>query len=822
MCSDFRSSVYVKQFGAGMSKSKSPPKGIDFKVPSKSAAVSATTRTRRSSVYHKSSQSAISRRSSVYSKGSKGTLSSLALNEAEELKLVSPKGKKIETPSPKGKKFKLASPSGKKAKSPVNITRSRKRNVSELEKEDSPERPVAKRRRQQAGNVSLSVSPKKGKKSSAKSPVKRPNKKAGKVISSVSTPQPATKRDKKDAHSATRKTAVKSPQKNPAAKSPSPVRRGKSTRTKKRASADADDDADEEEEDAKNGKELTLDGSTSSSTSKTQKSHARKRKTKEDASKDTPKRKSAKSSPKPKSKDSKSSSAKKSTRKIAAKKSRPASKALLFDSEEMDKKTPSKRGEQAESSKERRAATPKSTSKSKRKSPEKAPLSTRKMSSQRGRQVEESSEENTFSITSSKSESSAASKRKLKTPRLKTKPTTPNSSPKHSSSKTRSQRGKKSIGTKTPSKKDSASTDTGKTVVTPKSGLKSHGKSQKKSASSSSTKKLASTTRSVRKSTKKTIAQTSGSLDSLDGSYLQVSVQQLKMNSPSVGSPASSKKVTSSNLKGARSLEDERILEILRDAVGSTPKPMKISTPKSTKSSKKSTSTAPKRQQSAQKSAKSATIKRQTTKVVATPRSAKLSQNSLSSSVTMGASARKTPRIAVTSISTPKSASKSGAARAVALFAQQDQSRTASASRSASSFVSRNLQEVTGRERQLGRSSLSLQSWDRQSQELIPRSRASLQGPSYHEEKSFAQYVERRDRSGVERYGSRALERTVGDQTYRAGGYLIERGKGSVMEREQEEEEWLEDNANNSALSESDNANATFSTSTYSNRCTIL
>ncbi|KAL8592151.1 hypothetical protein ACOMHN_033522 [Nucella lapillus] len=115
---------------------------------------------------------------------------------------------------------------------------------------------------------------------------------------------------------------------------------------------------------------------------------------------------------------------------------------------------------------------------------------------------------------------------------------------------------------------------------------------------------------------------------------------------------------------------------------------------------------------------------------------------------------------------------------------------------------------------------------------------SSRQGRTYKEEKSFAQYVEYQGNSGVEKYGARAVERTVGDQTYHAGSYYSERKKGLGMETEREEiqwgggdknnsneheeYQWENGDGNNSADAVSDDPNVTISTSTYSNRCTIL
>ncbi|KAK7109581.1 micronuclear linker histone polyprotein-like [Littorina saxatilis] len=795
-----RSSVYVKKLGPGKSKSLASPKGIEFKVPiglvtaSNKAATS-----RRSSVYKKANkESSASRRSSVYSRG--GTKASISAAE-EETKPISPGGKKSRASPPKGNKSRASSPkgkkspalssSGKKAKSPASMTSIRKRVISEVEKEESPGKPAAKRRRQAVSDVSLSVSPKKASKSSPKKAKKQASKSRAKqsqasakgVDKIPSSPKAVRKPAKKAVRSAKKTPKTRAGR---SRQSKSSVHQGKAKRTEKM------EEKDEDEEDADDEIVFTPPASAS----KTQSRRGTKRKATGGTPKDTPKRKST---------------------------------------------------------------TPKSSVKSRRKSPVKSTTSPKKRRSQKEEKEEELAEGST-SIPSTpktrptpskrkpktpKSKKSTPAKRNVKTPKSETKSVNKKSSSKMSASSSR--QSKQATDAQINKKETSAANEEEK-AITPKSDVQARRKSQGKSRSSvkksssvsksvqksarkstpksakksversrSSNKTSKSVSRSVQKSDRKASSEMSISFDVQDGSYLEASSAKQKKASSSVRSPLSLKKGASPAVKVVRSAEDERILEILRDAVKSTPKARRPSTPMSVKISKKSAAATPKHLQSAKKSATPKSQK--AAKAIATPLSASMSQRS---SVTKLASSKRTPRVLVTETSTPKSSMKSGTARK-RLVSPLNNVRESIESRASGTVFSRDLQRLSGAgEHQFGRSSLGLQSLDRQSHILSSRAQSYLPNQSYQEEKAFAQYVERSAGGETERYGTTAMEHRIGDETYRSGSYRIQRERAAEREREVEEGQWEEGDGNNSALPAPEDLNNTFSTSVYSNRCAIL
>ncbi|XP_076436786.1 uncharacterized protein LOC143276213 [Babylonia areolata] len=884
-----RSSVYVKPMWSEKSKSKASPKGLEFKIPSSSITSLSSTRSRQSAVFQKiSGEPATSRRSSVYRKTSKMQVGDAVLMEHEELEVSAPKGKKYKMVSPVSKRSKLPVPPEKK--SPSRVTRTRKRNVTEVEKEESSDKPAAKRRKQ-AGEDSFREFSKKEKrplqkndkkqletsatsdtsspaKTSRKEPkraVRKTTRKAAqspspershsatKSVQPVSqrkitkSPSPQRSRSAKSKEVASPQKAAKSPSgqkkaaKSPAgqkkaAKSPSGQKKAakspagqkkaakspvgqktsaKSPSPQRTRSAKSVKKAEDQEFKSTNDNEATME-----SLAVINKAQKRKKTAEDDTPVQNPKQKSAKLvTPKRKSASSKvslSQSKKSKSKKTVSGKSsgdedrvtmpKSSRKASLFDSVDAYTKTPDDKEKSKDSKQEKTPAkkkgkektskhmshTPKLPASSKRLSEKLSTSGVKKTPQKKEHKSGQALEANASLVISSGLENQTPIRKVSGTPLTQT-----TSAKKRSASSSKSVRGKKATASKSPMGNTKGKTST------PKSAMKSKGKSQRSSA-----KKSLSAVRATSVG-HKAGTDRSDTADSLDGSYLQVSGQQ------STKSSLDSKKKTRKTESFARTAEDRRILEILEKAVSSTPKSGRVSTPKSAKSTKKTV--IPKHQQNGHNVSTPKSQKKMSATVSTESR---LSQKTSESLISVGTGPRKTLGLALS-----EAAQERRSSRQSLLSPLTHQSGKASVTRMRSdNILSRDVEDVPD-------SYLQLQKLNRRSGPLLTHT--SQQGQAYQEEKSFAQYVEYRASSGIERYGTHAVECTMGDQTYRAGIYRVERKKASQAEIEREEQHWEEGDTNNSGEwgygekhdsteAISDDPNATISTSTYSSRCIIL
>ena len=818
--SDFRSSVYVKPLWSEKSGTKTSPSDAEFKIPSALTSSSTTTRTRRSSVYQKGGQeTTVSRRSSVYSRGSRSASAKSALVEVEESVTISVAGRKTQVKYPERKVSSV--PKGK-AKPPASAAQSRKRNISEAAKSESPEKPAAKRRRQQADKDTVEISSPKAQKSLSKksdkqpvatSEVKKGNKapsqlKSGKKDTKKSTPSPAKK-------------VLKSPSPRKTRAS-SPLVASKTSRSKK---ASTEDVADKEENMDTNddGIDVSSDrnrktkgsiskGSTKSSATPTSASKSKtqlkeqsssatpilaaesKRLLKEQSSSATPisaakskrllKEQSSSATPilaakskrllKEQSSSATPTSASKSQRLLKEQSSSASASASASASQrQLKKRSSSVTATSASKSKRQlmKKSSSASASKSKKQLKEQSSSGSKKMNGHK--QLEQSVEDDGDLFVSSKAKSPSLSDRKARTPKRKIDVDTPKSKSRSSEGSTETRK-KQSASRRTNGVEDDTIVGRGETIVTAVSEQRSKKKSPVKSKSS----KKSLQTRSGGKVTQKSASGKDGN-DLLDGSYLQIAE-----HGKEAGLPAPKKK-RSPTKSVARSSEVSEVGESLKKAVKTTPQ----QSLKSTSSSKKS---MVKRLRAARSTATPPSHKKHSEPV----RSATLSQKSSKFSRNRPISSRKTQGIFNTDTPTFHSMRETGALKKLNQSTQ--------------------FEDLSVGEHSLGRPSLT--TGDRFSETPVVILQ-SLRNQAYSE-KTFSQFVELRSGAGVEQFGTQAVEQTKGDETYRAGKYVVQR-ETSQKEKEEEKGEWEEGDINNSALSLAD-ANASYSTSSYSSRCSIL